>query len=555
MKRTLLLFTVLFALIQGGLARPNIVVFFTDDLDFDETPPGLYDLEKFPSHTGMQQQGFYNDNLPMFDQPQVDYFDNPTMLMPHLTTLAEQGAVLDRFYITSPICTPSRYSILTGRLASRSTGFQHGQPAGKPASIDWSANLPAAENTLPKQLQKGGYFTGMVGKWHNGHGAGAYNSELRKMKITEPGVNDKVKAAQRLECETMQKEQGFDFAASLYIGNVGALKAPKALRHENLEWVTQGALDFLDRAADANKPFYLYVALPMPHRQFYDPQARNPNGAYWYDSDPRATPGGYLDKVSDCMPSRADVVRRCDEAGLPRVNTMGTYIDDSLGAVMNKLNELGVADNTLFVFSSDHQSRAKNTVSEAARVPCVVRWPGQVAAGSRIAGIGSNVDLVSTLLDVADCQDPQSDVGMDGVSMKKLLTGAADTCRESIYLEVMYNRAVVTDRYKYIACRAPAEVQQLMDGDAVQAMEQQRRRRVSWDGRKNTANNVSKGVIMDGDREIPGYFDADQLYDLKNDPFEQHNLASDPAYKNQLAEMKGILKAYLSTLPHPFGEF
>ncbi|MDF7825181.1 sulfatase-like hydrolase/transferase [Pontiellaceae bacterium B12227] len=539
-----------------GTDRPNIVVFFTDDLDFDEVPRSLYDLEKFPSHTGMKQQGFYADDFPKFDQPQNDYFENPDMLMPHLEKLAQQGAVLDRFYITSPICTPSRYSMLTGRYASRSTGFRRKQPDGRPASIDWSANLDKKESNLPKALQQAGYTTGMVGKWHNGHGAGSYNSELRNMKLSDPSVNDLVKEAQRIECETMCKEQGFDFAASLQIGNVGALKAPKKLRLENLHWVTQGALDFIDFAVEKKeKPFYLYVSLPLPHRQYYDSQSRNPNASYWFERDPRATPGGYLDEVSDCMPSYEDVVRRCKEAGLPMVNAYGTHIDDSLGAILNKLEEQGLAENTLFVFTSDHQSRAKNTVSEAARVPFVVRWPGKVKPGTRQAGIGSNVDLVTTFLDIAGYDDAKSDVGMDGQSMKQMLTGETDKGRDSLYLEVMYNRAVVTDQFKYIACRAPAEVEERIAKDAIAALEQQRRRRVSWDGRENVPGNASKGVIMDGDREIPGYFDKDQLYDLKADPFEQNNLADDPAYAGKLTEMKTLLSSYLADLPHPFGEF
>ncbi|VGO22435.1 sulfatase family protein [Pontiella sulfatireligans] len=549
------LFTVLalFALTaSGGAERPNVIVFFTDDLDFDETPPGLYDLERFPSHTGMKQQGFYDDDLPKFDAPQGDFFENPTMLMPNLQQLAKDGMVLERFYITSPICTPSRYSILTGRYASRSKGFQKKYPAGKSASVDWSATLLPTESNLPKALQKAGYTTGMVGKWHNGHGAGAYNSELRNMKLSDPGVNEKVKEAQRLECETMQKEQGFDYAASLQMGNVGALKAPKELRQENLEWVTQGALDFIEQ--EHEKPFFLYVSLPLPHRQYYDSQARNPNAAYWFSRDARGTPGGWLDEVSDCMPPRDDVVRRCKEAGIPMVNTMGTYIDDSLGAILQTLEKQGLAENTMVIFTSDHQSRGKNTVGEAARVPFVVRWPGKVAAGSRKAGISSNVDLVSTILDVAGSKE-SGDVGMDGQSMLPMLTTEEAHCRDSLYLEVMHTRAVVSKRWKYIAGRAPAEIEELMAQDSIQALEQQRRRRVSWDGRINTPENVSKGVIMDGDREFPGYFDRDQLYDLDADPFEQNNLAGDPANAETLNEMKELLKGYLAGLPHPFGEF
>ncbi|MDZ8118433.1 sulfatase family protein [Pontiella agarivorans] len=553
-KSTSFLFTLLIAAGALAQARPNIVIFYTDDLDFDEVPRSLYDLDFFPSHTGMKQQGFYEDNFPKFDQPQIDYFENPEMLMPHLEQLARDGVVLDRFYITSPVCTPSRYSMLTGRYASRSTGFQRKYKPGKPASVDWSATLPSTENTLPKVLQKNGYFTGMVGKWHNGHGAGRYNAELRNAKLSDPGVNEKVKEAQRIECRTMEKEQGFDFAASIQIGNVGALKAPKELRLENLPWVMQGALDFLDKAKENEKPFYLYIALPLPHRQYYDSQARNPNAPFWFERDPHGSPGGWLDEVPGCMPSYADVVRRVEEAGLPLVNAYGTHIDDALGTVLKKLDELGMSEETLFVFTSDHQSRGKNTIGETARVPTVIRWPQKIKAGTRAAGISSNVDLVSTILDLSESKNT-GDVGLDGQSFAPMLSGESATARESLYLEIMHTRGIVTDRFKYIACRAPAEIEEAMKQDAIQALEQKRRRRVSWDGRKNTPDNVSKGVIMDGDREYPAYFDADQLYDLEKDPFEQNNLAYDPAYAEILAEMKKQLSTYLAEMPHPFGEF
>ncbi|MEO0793855.1 MAG: sulfatase-like hydrolase/transferase [Verrucomicrobiota bacterium] len=535
--------------------RPNIVLYFTDDLDFDEVPEGLYDLDRFPSHTGMKQKGYYDDDLPQYDRPQRDYFSNPKMLMPHLQQLAKEGMVLERFYITSPICSPSRYSILTGRYASRSKDFQKKHPAGTPASVDWSTNLSKDENSLAKVLQANGYTTGIVGKWHNGHNAGAYTKEMRDMKLSDSGVNELIMEAQQLECEAMKVQQGFDFAASIQIGNVGALRTPPELRQENLEWVTQGAIDFIDFAMESDeKPFFLYVSLPLPHRQYYDSQARNPNASYWFERDARGTPGGFLEQVSDCMPSRADVVRRCQEAGIPMVNTMGTYIDDSLGAVLKKLDDEGLRDNTVFIFTSDHQSRGKNTIGESARVPFVIRWPGHIEAGSRGSGLSSNVDLVTTILDIAQCKDV-GDVGMDGVTMLPMLTGESAVCRSSLYLEVMHTRGVVTDRYKYIAARPPADIAELMAQDNVQAMEQKRRRRTGWDGRTNTPHNVSKGIIMDSDREFPYYFDQDQLYDLKADPFEQKNLASDPAYHDDLQSMQHQLADYLADLPHPFGEF
>jgi len=105
--------------------RPNIVLIYVDDLDFDEL--SVYDYRQFPSYTGMLAAGYSLDHFPLpllqngffTRHDETRAFEDPRMLTPNIQKLADQGAIFTRFYITSPVCTPSRYTTLTGRLASR----------------------------------------------------------------------------------------------------------------------------------------------------------------------------------------------------------------------------------------------------------------------------------------------------------------------------------------------------------------------------------------------------------------------------------------------------
>lgn len=558
---TLLAFVLIPASLTAAAPRPNVLVFYADDLDFDEV--NLYDLAKFPSHTGMRQQGFYNGK-----KDQGDYFDPPRFLMPNLERLASEGLVLDRFYITSPICTPSRYTTLTGRYASRSKSFQNRQPAGGPASVDWSTGLQPSEANVAKALRDAGYATGIVGKWHLGHGVSKYTDDLKKLDPLKPEDNARIRAAQQGTCDAFGA-LGFDFAQSIYVSNVGSIKIPSMLKREHLGWVTQGAMNFLDQQdADDDQPFFLYMSLPLPHAQYYDQRNRSGgSGAGWVHRDPRATPGGYLDEAPTVLPPREDVLRRVRDAGLPDVNAMATRLDDVLGAVMAKLEERGLAENTVLIVTSDHQSRGKNTVYESGRVPFVVRWPGRIPAGQRSDMVCGNVDLPNTFLEWAGVDAPAGDsgdpVGLDGVSLAEGLMrpGASPAPRDALLLECMYTRAVVTDRWKMVAGRAPDAVDQLMAEDALRAKREQTRRYVGWDGRTNDRfkPGFSYGVIMDSDRDFPHYFDPDQLYDLHTDPFEQHNLVAPGRQAGEHAErlsaLQQRLRGFLKTLPHTFEEF
>jgi arylsulfatase A-like enzyme len=540
-------------LITGCLAaqppKPNIVLIYADDLDFDEISP--YDNTSFPSYTGAKENGFYRyqsdgifvqNNRPLLDGEQ-GYFSDPRMHTPNIQRVADEGVLFERFYITTSVCTPSRYSLLTGRLATRSPGFLANNPEGAEGNITWNSPLTPDETNIAKELNKLGYYTGIVGKWHNG-APGAFDSSVTADSDPhDPVVLKKIREAYDRGCAYLREQIGFDFAERMFFRNKESLGVPLVMRVHNLEWITEGALKFIDEAA--SQPFFLYMPLTIPHGQYYYD---------WIQDDPLATPAGWLDEVPDCIPSRREIVSKVERLGIDKRNALATQMDESVGAVLRKLAELDLLENTLLIFASDHQSRGKFTCYEASRVPFIMRWPGKIKPGSRISDLFANVDIPATLIDIAGGQPPQTML-QDGMSMLPALTQYSDyNKRQSVYLECNNIRAVVTDRYKFIANRPSAKILEDMAAEVEETNQTGKLRQIGWSGRRNWHVD-EEGVVYSADRDFPHYFDADQLYDLQSDPFEQHNIIDDPKMAQTAASLKIKLGEYLNTLPHTFGEF
>jgi arylsulfatase A-like enzyme len=348
--------------------------------------------------------------------------------------------------------------------------------------------------------------------------------------------------AQYAHAQAQIRECGFDYVERINIGNTEEIH-PKAIRFQNMEWHTEGALEFLDKFG--KQPFFLYFPTPVPHGN-YAPKV-------FQTRDPLATTAGMLDKAPTPQPSREDVLARLRAAAIDERHAMGTWQDDSVGAILRKLEELGVADNTMVIHISDHQSRGKYTCYEGARVPAAIRWPGKIRAGTRIDALCANIDIHATLIEAAGGAVP-GDLG-DGRSLLPLLLGSGQPpadWRDSLFLEISNIRAVVTKDWKFIANRTTGKIRDAIEADVRAAAAENRPRRVGWEG---SPDPKGKGVRYASDRAFPAYFDPDQLYDLRSDWLEQRNLASDPAHAGQLAKMKDLLRTYLARLPHSFGEF
>ena len=257
------------------------------------------------------------------------------------------------------------------------------------------------------------------------------------------------------------------------------------------------------------------------------------------------------------MPPRETIFERLRKEGIDERNAPATWIDDSVGAIVKKLEELRLAENTLLIFTSDHGSRGKYTCYEAARVPFIACWPRLIRPGSTVDAICANIDLPPTFLELAGASPP-ADVARDGAGLASLLrTGSPpQDWREDLLLEVSYIRGVVTRKWKYIANRPPPAVQEVIDADALRSARTGEPRVVGIDGEASPgAARRRVSVRYGANIDFPNYFHRDQLYDLENDMFEQKNLACDPSFHEILEEMKDRLRRYSKTLPHAFGEF
>lgn len=483
--------------------QPDIVLFYADDLDADELGWSAKS-DNYPSPTRADQRGY----------------SDPRMLTPNIDKLAREGAELTRFYITSPVCTPSRTSLLTGKYASRA--LVESQPPPRPAIIQWNTHIRPADWNVAKELKKLGYVTGIVGKWHNFPG----EEKLREVDPgfeleadpRDPAIKARLEERHRRACEALRLRYGFDFADRINIGNTEQSR-PAAIRGQNLEWHTEGALEFLRQKH--NRPLFLYYPLPVPHGAYRDIRKLNP----------LATTAGLLDKPPAGSPSRESVYERLEKAGIEQRNSMATWMDDAVGVLLDAIPD---PQNTIVLFISDHASRGKNSVYEGARVIATVRWPKRIKPGTRVDSLCANLDVPATLIEAAGAKPPAT----DGRSFLPQLLGKPEpkNWRRELLLEIHNSRAVVTRKYKYVANRVVPEV-----------LERVQAREVFWHNSKTQTYNL--------DRDFPAYFDSDQLYDLEDDLFERRNLAGDPKYANALSDMRQRMARALASLPHAFGEF
>jgi arylsulfatase A-like enzyme len=526
---------------EAPVTKPNFVVIYVDDMDFDELTP--YNEKKFPCYTGAREAGCYNppDSDNYFVQThwmlpgERTWFENPKQYTPNLDRMVREGMQFNRFYVTSSICTPSRYSLLTGQYASRCPALKKTSGQTLP-NIRWNTPITPGEDNLVKQLDRLGYTTALFCKWHNWfYDVGAeepytweriYPEIDRDADPRDPAVLAKIHAGYERAIRHLKENIGFDVVGGLYAGNIYQSGLPHSLQSNNLEWDTRLALDFL-KQQPSDQPFFLYFPINLPHRQ---------NTAFELKEDPLATPDGLLEKAPQPFASRDDLLARMKEHGVDPQQFCSTWIDASVGAILETLADRGMTDNTLVLFISDHQSRGKFTCYEGVRVPAVAFWPKTVPAGSVCTDLCANIDIAPTLVALAGGK-----VDADGQDLSPVLKGKTPAgWRSSLLLEVAYTRALVTPRWKYILNNPPPFVIRKMEEDRMASIKEGRRRHIGWDGERS--GDTAWGVRYGVDDEFPAYFDREQLYDLNADVFEQTNLVNEAGANEARAEMRILLE-------------
>ena len=340
----------------------------------------------------------------------VSLHGNRLISTPHLDAAARAGLRMNHFYSASPVCTPSRAALLTGRYPPRTRTDRHvyfpdSSPIGRVRRVLGEPNeIPADEIFLSEVLREAGYATGIVGKWHLG--------ELPGYRPTERGFDSYFGVHWSNDMYPLHLYRGVTV-----LEHDGRPHAPFGEHDEErplgpggvdqsrlTERYTDEAIAFV--AANRDRPFFLYLAHTFPHVPHY------PSAAHAGESEG----GVYGDVVED--------------------------LDRSTGALLAALERLGVADRTVVVITSDNgpdyggspgglRGRKQQTYEGGQRVPTFVLWPGRIPARESDA-MAMNIDLFPTFLALAGLPEP-SDRTIDGRDLSATWLQGAESPHDHLY--------------------------------------------------------------------------------------------------------------------------
>lgn len=504
--------------------RPNLIFFIADDM--------------YPEMFNCLHQG------------------NGKNLTPNLDRLAAEGVLMLNQYVTSPVCSPSRYSCLTGKYASRATNtsfINFTQRNEGQTVIQWNTHLTEQDKSLSHYLQEAGYATGMVGKNHVIEAQGLHQFTNYNADPRLPEVKSKVEE-NYIKSEAAVLGSGFDYAGAIYHNNPNFIGLAELAVH-NLDWITAAGVEFIDQ--HQSHPFFLYFATTVPHGPYTDDRSWNAN--------PHITAQGILEEAPNVLPARQSIPERLAAAGLEgqgKENLL--WLDDALGALLDQLEALQIMDNTYIFFFNDHGQHAKGTLYQGGALSPSIIWKKGGFPGSKTRTTSvANIDFAPTILDLAGV-GYQPDA-FDGKSFSSLLfseTEKLDTLC-SLYFELGFARAVIKGDHKYYALRYPKEAQQWDTLERSRVLEDYNEGRLFRNRHivnSNPMEPFSHLTLIPGGMEAehesygtrPGYFDRDQLYNLRSDPEEMKNLLDDPASQAILSDLRSELQSYLDRLPGNF---
>lgn len=367
---------------------------------------------------------------------------------PNLDRLAAEGCVFDRAYSPNPVCIPARHNLITG-LPARYHGFDDNYFGAEAKACPWY--LP----TFAQILSDCGYDTAAIGKMH-------FQPERRATGFDRFENCDEVvyDIAQDEYAQTLA-QQGYETVGSLHgVRNALYMQPQQSLLPERLHssaWVADRSIAYLKSRQTRNKPFLLWSGFIHPHPPLDVPE----RWAHLYDGKvPKhtstVTPLCKLAEENKCI---ADLP---DEESINRMRELYacaiSFMDAQVGRILNTLDELGLRNNTLVVFTSDHgemlgdlDTYQKFLPYEAScHVPLLLRWPERIAAGSHRADFADLNDLLPTFLDAAGADYP----GENALPGESLLLKAPKKDRTVQYVEHQRGRkrwcCLMNHRYKLV---------------------------------------------------------------------------------------------------------
>ena len=441
-------------------------------------------------------------------------YDPSRMTTPNMDRLAKEGMLFNRCYVTNAICGPSRAVILTGKYSHLNGFMTNGN------------SFNGDQQTFPKLLQKAGYQTAVLGKWH--------------LKTTPQGFDH----------FQILPGQGAYYNPAMRVMGKDGKEVPTKVTGYTTDIITDLTLDWLKEKRDDSKPFMVMCQHKAPHRNWQP----GPDYLKWLDDktipEPDTLYDDYKGRTSAASEQTMEIKRHLSANDLKLNKPRGLNaeqlekwnaaygpkneafekakatmsekeiiqwkyqryvkdylrcvksVDDGIGRILDYLDESGLAKNTIVIYSSDqgwylgeHGWYDKRWMyEESLRTPLLVRWPGIVKAGSRNEDIVSNLDFAETFLDVAGVKVPSD---MQGRSIAPLLKGeAVKDWRKSFY-------------YHYY----------------------------EFPGAHSVARHYG---VTNGHHKLIHFYQKEEweLFDLKKDPNEMKSVHGDPNYAVVQKEME-----------------
>jgi arylsulfatase A-like enzyme len=411
------------------------------------------------------------------------------ILTPTMDLLAEEGTYFANAASPSPVCSPARASLLTGRLPS-----QHGIHDFLSETGNDDRNWLADEVLLPEILKNAGYFTSLFGKWH-----------LSGSGRPPPGIFDRW-ISYDVGAEGWRNQYHHD-------GPVHLLDDGEPLTADGpqIEVLAGGAIETL-AGRPADRPFFMLVAPTDTHAPFEGhPEAcvERYRGLDFAD-----IPTG---ESSFLPPSgAASVVPEDPTEMLAQYFAAVTTQDGWIGEIIDALSAAGELDRTLVIVTSDHghmnghhgligkanATLPQNLYDEVVRVPLVMRWPGRIAAGKRSDLFVDHMDLFATMIDAAGIvldETMRHRISSPGRSLLPALARSDPEWRRFRFAEHGNARMVADERWKLVRRYPPLD---------------------------------------------PRF--GDELFNLANDPRETTNLAGDPSFSDEVSRLGGVLDSYFA---------
>ncbi len=359
---------------------------------------------------------------------------------PHIDRLASEGTRFTQYYAGSTVCAPSRAALMTGLH----TG--HGRIRG-------NGELPLADAdvTVAEVLRGRGYRTALIGKWGLGYEG-------------TTGLPEKQGFDETLAYLTHQQPHR-QYTDKLWKNGGWIDVSPE--RDFTSDLFTRAAEDFIDRSAA--RPFFLYLAYPLPHAELRAPDDAIAPFAGRFPETPFVN--AKADATTPVPPYRVSGGYRSQPTPRAAFAGMVTRMDDGVGRVLERLRQRGLDRNTVVIFTSDNgphkeggadpeffdsngplRGIKRDLYDGGIRVPMLVRWPGTVAAARVSDTVWAHWDLLPTLADLSGARAPG---GLDGVSMRETLLSARDTVMpdRTLYWEFHeggYKRAARRGKWKAV---------------------------------------------------------------------------------------------------------